>query len=239
LNRALARKLQVLVDEGGAVDQVYEASRWSTRVQKFIQTAIGEEQASDFISLTSHDAFDTVASQRGYLEGLIVLEEGEDPMEGSHSKKLDSRKVFVVHGRDEAAKEGVARFIEKVGLQPIILHEQANAGRTIIEKFEVYSGDVAFAVVLLTPDDVGSAAGEVSNTRPRARQNVIMELGYFIGRLGRTRVCALHKGNVELPSDYQGVVYVEMDGGGAWKSKVAQELVQSKISIDLTGLLGG
>jgi predicted nucleotide-binding protein len=239
LNRALVRKLQELVEEGGAVDQPYEASRWSARAQKFLQTAIGAEQARDFISLTDDNVFDTVGSQRGYLEGLIVLAEGEGPMEGSHSTKSDSRKVFVVHGHDEAAKEGVARFIEKVGLQPIILHEQANAGRTIIEKFEVYPGDVAFAVVLLTPDDVGSAAGEVSNTRPRARQNVIMELGYFVGRLGRTRVCALHKGNVELPSDYQGVVYVEMDSAGAWKSKHAQELVQSKISIDLTGLLGG
>jgi predicted nucleotide-binding protein len=144
--------------------------------------------------------------------------------------------VFVVHGHDDAAKEGVARFLEKIGLDPIILHEQPSSGRTVIEKFEMFSNDVAFAVVLLTPDDVGSKAGGPSQSR--ARQNVIMELGYFMGRLGRTRVCALHKGNVELPSDYQGILYLPMDEAGAWKAKLAQELIHSKITIDLNGLLG-
>ena len=114
-----------------------------------------------------------------------------------------------------------------------------NSGRTIIEKFEVFSSDIVFAVILLTPDDVGAPANEATALNLRARQNVILELGYFIGRLGRTKVCALHKGCVELPSDYQGVVYVEVDSAGAWKAKLAQELVQAKLSIDLTALLAG
>ena len=99
-----------------------------------------------------------------------------------------------------------------------------------------------FAVVLLTPDDMGCVAGskiDVAQLKPRARQNVILELGYFIGRLGRTRVCALHKGNVELPSDYQGVSTCRWTTVGAWKVKLAQEFVQVKISIELKGLLGG
>ena len=104
----------------------------------------------------------------------------------------------------------MARFLEKLGLQPIILHEQPNSGRTIIEKFETYSSDISFAIVLLTPDDIGGINENDQEQQPRARQNVIMELGYFMGRLGRTRVCALHKGGVELPSDYQGVVYIAM-----------------------------
>ena len=93
--------------------------------------------------------------------------------------------------------------------------------------------------MLLTPDDQGAATVSPENIRPRARQNVILELGYFIGRLGRFRVCALHKGGVELPSDYQGVIYVDMDAAGGWKSKLAQELVQAKLPIDLSGLIVG
>ncbi|MBW8832095.1 MAG: nucleotide-binding protein [Burkholderiales bacterium] len=133
----------------------------------------------------------------------------------------------------------MGRFLEKLGLQPIILHEQANSGRTVIEKFELYSNDIAFAVVLLTPDDYDESITKPDASRPRARQNVILELGYFMGRLGRTHVCALHKGGVELPSDYQGVLYIEIDSTGAWKAKLAQEFVQAKLSIDLSALLGG
>jgi predicted nucleotide-binding protein len=150
---------------------------------------------------------------------------------------LDTREVFVVHGHDGEAKESVARFLEKLGLVPIILHEQPSQGRTVIEKFEISSKNVAFAVVLLTPDDVGGTTDEATDLRPRARQNVILELGYFMGRLGRTRVCALYKGGVELPSDFQGVVYIEFDPAGAWRTKLAQELLGAKITIKLEGLI--
>jgi hypothetical protein len=109
-----------------------------------------------------------------------------------------SRRVFVVHGHDEGTREAVARLLERLDFKPIILHEQANQGRTIIEKVEAH-GDVAFAVILLTPDDEGCAAG--STPEPRPRQNVLLELGYFIGRLGRGRVCALRRGEMELPTD--------------------------------------
>jgi predicted nucleotide-binding protein len=146
--------------------------------------------------------------------------------------------VFVVHGHDNEAKESTARLLQRLGLEPIILHEQPSGGRTIIEKFEVYSNSVVFAVVLLTPDDLGAAASSSSDLNKRARQNVILELGYFMGRLGRTRVCALHRGGIELPSDYQGVIYIEMDAAGAWKRQLAQELVQCKIPIALEALLG-
>jgi predicted nucleotide-binding protein len=97
-------------------------------------------------------------------------------------------------------KESVARFLEKLDLRPIILHEQPNKGRTVIEKFEAHS-DVGFAVVLLTPDDVGGLASSPDKLSRRARQNVILELGYFIGKLGRAKVCALYKEGVEIPSD--------------------------------------
>lgn len=115
-----------------------------------------------------------------------------------------SRKVFIVHGHDDGARETVARFLERIGLEAIILQEQANQGQTIIEKMVVHS-DVGFAVVLLTPDDEGCAKGRVPE--PRARQNMLLELGYFIGRLGREKVCALKRGTLEIPSDFAGVVW--------------------------------
>ena len=142
-----------------------------------------------------------------------------------------TNKVFVVHGHDEAAKLTVARLLEKLGLEPIILHEQANQGRTIIEKIEKYS-DVAFAVVLLTPDDVGALKNKKPELKSRARQNVILELGFFLGSLGRQRVCPLVKGDVEKPSDYDGVVYTKLDDEGAWKMKLVQELMAADFAVD-------
>lgn len=140
-----------------------------------------------------------------------------------------SKKIFIVHGRDDGARESVARFLERIGLEAIILHEQANQGRTVIEKVEAH-GDVGFAVVLLTPDDEGCAKG--GNLEPRARQNVLLELGYFIGRLGRKRVCALKRGGVEIPSDFAGVVWEEMDPSGGWKQSLARELKAAGQEID-------
>ena len=146
-------------------------------------------------------------------------------------KGSESRRVFVVHGHDEAARETVARFLERLKLVPVILHEQPNEGRTIIEKIEDHA-DVGFAVVLLTPDDVGALATERDDLKPRARQNVILELGYFIGELGRERVCALKKGGVETPSDYDGVVYTELDEAGAWKIGLVKELKAAGFQVD-------
>lgn len=142
-----------------------------------------------------------------------------------------SNKVFVVHGHEEGPREMVARFLERLGLVSVILHEQASRGRTVIEKVEEH-GDVAFAVVLLTPDDEGRAknGGELM---PRARQNVVLELGYFLARLGRDRVCALKRGGVEIPSDYAGVVWTDMDQGGGWRLTLARELKSVGFDVDL------
>ena len=144
-------------------------------------------------------------------------------------KQPSSRKVFIVHGHDDGARETVARFLERIGLEAVILHEQANQGRTIIEKV-VANSDVGFAVVLLTPDDEGCVKGGA--LEPRARQNVLLELGYFIGRLGRDKVCALKRGTLEIPSDFAGVVWEAMDSSGGWKQALARELEAAEHSID-------
>jgi predicted nucleotide-binding protein len=143
----------------------------------------------------------------------------------------DSKKVFIVHGHDNELKEKSARFLEKIGLEPIILHEQVNGGLTIIEKFELNS-EVQFAIILMTPDDVGSAKGDTNNLNPRARQNVILELGYFMGKLGRNKVCALIKSNIERPSDYDGVIYIAIDNSDGWKLLLVKELKQAGLVFD-------
>ena len=140
-----------------------------------------------------------------------------------------SNKVFIVHGHDGEARESVARFLGVIGFVPIILHEQASKGRTVIEKVEAHS-DVGFAIVLLTPDDEGCQKGGIPE--PRARQNVLLELGYFIGRLGRDKVCALKRGTVEIPSDFAGVVWQEMNAGNGWKQALARELKAAGHQID-------
>lgn len=145
---------------------------------------------------------------------------------------LSTSRVFIVHGHDEAARETTARFLERLGLEPVILHEQASGGRTIIEKLEHYS-DVGYAVILLTPDDEGRKKSLDEPYRDRARQNVILELGYFTGKLGRNRVCALHRGSVEIPTDYLGVLYVPLDEGGGWQLRLAKELKAAGFDIDM------
>jgi predicted nucleotide-binding protein len=148
------------------------------------------------------------------------------------SKFPANTKIFIVHGRDEGPKNTVARFVSQLGLTPIILHEQPSEGRTLSEKLERH-GDVGFAIVLLTPEDVGKKKDDKGKGKDRARQNVILELGYFWGRLGRERVCALVDGDVEKPSDYDGVIYVALDSAGAWQLTLAKELRAVGYKVDL------
>ena len=148
-----------------------------------------------------------------------------------------TNKVFVVHGHDNAAKHELARFLERVELEAVILHEQPNQGRTIIEKFIEHAGEVAFAVVLFTPDDLGGAQA-ASTQAARARQNVVFELGYFVGQLGRGRVCLLRKGDVEIPSDLYGVIYTELDENEGWKIALVKELKAARLTFDANKVWG-
>lgn len=140
-----------------------------------------------------------------------------------------SKEVFVIHGKDENIKNEVKILLAEVGLEPVILAEQASKGLTIIEKFERHA-DVAFAVALLTPDDRGSESSETEQMF-RARQNVVFELGFFLGKLGRERVCALTKGTVEIPSDYSGVVYIDL-AQSDWKYELVRELRKAGLDAD-------
>ncbi len=159
----------------------------------------------------------------------ILRERANAVTEEWASAQPRTRDVFIVHGHDDAAREEVARFLSKADFNPVILHEQASGGRTVIEKLEKYA-DVGFAVILLTPDDVGGPKD--GTMQPRARQNVIAELFYFIGKLGRERVCALKKGDLEIPSDIGGVVYVPLDAGGGWRQTLLRELEAVAYEVD-------
>ncbi len=183
------------------------------------------------------------------IQELELFAEDAPTLKASSQKPSTSstnKNVFVVHGHDEKLKTQVEQFLERLGLQPIILHKQPDQGQTIIEKFEKHS-DVSFAVVLFTPDDEGrkkpanlhwsdpfiTPAPELT---PRARQNVILEFGYFLGKLGRPKVCGLYCEGVELPSDYDGVLYTKVDEDEAWHLKLFKELKAAGFDVDANRL---
>jgi predicted nucleotide-binding protein len=148
-----------------------------------------------------------------------------------------SNKVFLVHGRDEAARNEVALFLRAIGLDPIILHLRPNGGRHLLTKFREESEGATFAVVLMTPDDTGGIAEVNAAVQPRARQNVVFELGFFIGKLGPTNVAALLKSTVEKPSDFDGIAYIAYGPGTPWKTELARELHHAKVVFDATAVL--
>ena len=141
-------------------------------------------------------------------------------------------KVFISHGHDREGITTVAKFVEALGLKPTVLDEQPKKGQTIIDKFEEQADEAGFAIVLLTPDDVGSSKA-TGKRKPRARQDVIFELGYLLGGLGGGRVCALYKEGVELPSGIRDVAYVPMDSADDWKLKLSQGMRKAGLPVDM------
>jgi len=166
---------------------------------------------------------------------LIPLASPPDSRQNVEDSRMTT-DVFIVHGHDKEMEQAVARVLSRLGLDPIILHEQPNNGQTIIEKFETNAIRAGFVVVLLSPDDVGYPANKPKAKKPRARQNVILELGYFVGKLGRKYVFPLKRGEVEVPSDYQGVAYIDYDASGAWRLKLVQELQEAGYDVDANAL---
>ncbi len=174
--------------------------------------SLGDTRVSDLITIIG-DKINCIDSIIERLE-LIPLSSACKPATSQQVIKSQpiSKKIFVVHGHDEKIKTELELFLHENHLEPVVLHRQADQGLTIIEKFEKYS-DVGYAFILLTPDEIAYLASEDSkpdNERHkefRARPNVLFEFGYFVGKLGRSRVCCLYTGNVSLPSDVQGMIY--------------------------------
>jgi len=190
--------------------------------------------SEDFRKLKAFN--NNVESAKLYIQSRISELE-EEALEAEHipekleaSLQQNTRNVFVVHGHDHGSKETVARFLTQLELDPIILHEKPNEGRTIIEKFE-HHANVAFAVVILSPDDVGFAKNAPETKEQRARQNVIFELGFFVGKLGRIRTFALLLPGVTKPSDFDGVLYIPMQGD-SWKMEIVRVLKAAGLDVD-------
>jgi len=222
--RWLANVLRALDEKFGA------DSQYSTTIRSFTWKETGTRIYSgyDFQSQRERDHQNAFRRQMGQAKGILqsavdALTEKIAETEEETAQSFDPKKVFIVHGHNETVKQTVARVLESIGLTPIILAEQPDKGRTVIEKFENEGNDVGFAVVLLTADDKGRK-NYARKMQDRARQNVVFEMGYFMALLGRERVMLLLQDGVEKPSDLNGVVYTALDKDGAWKYRLVKEL---------------
>jgi len=221
------KKIKTLIKEGESFDfQKYQHAEyiaWKMKVKNNIFIFFGKSSPI-FESFNKADYVPEILDPKikliqdrdlllGNLYGVIDILELDIKMEDSEKKTFEkSNRVFIVHGHDEKMKNQLEIFLSEIGLESVVLHRKPDEGLTIIEKFEKYS-DVGYAFILITPDDIGYSLTEDSkpedkkNKEKRARQNVIFEFGYFVGRLGRRRVCCLYKEGVSLPTDVSGMIY--------------------------------
>jgi predicted nucleotide-binding protein len=218
-----------------------EMQAWIAECEDFILSHFGEESSPwrvfkrfnrDSLDGNYQDTFD---KQKNIIVSALSSCLRITPKKQDKSKsnvELDKSQVFIVHGHDEEAKSKTARFVEKLGFDAIILHEKASSSKTIIEKIEEYS-NVGFGIVLYTPCDTGAKQSENPEYKSRARQNVVFEHGFLIGKLKRKNVCALVKDTVEIPNDISGVVYINMDESNAWMYTVAKEMKESGYDVDM------
>ena len=245
----LRRALDIIPELMNLQSDSPEFMEWEEKTRVAISLTFGDnsEHFRGFkgIYFSTPSPFYPIVYERGLNAAKAklktMIEQIEEDWDGDNQAQIlssaqandrpSTKEIFIVHGRDKDTKNTVARFLEKLDLIPVILAEMPGKGRTIIEKFEQHS-QVGFAIVLLTPDDAGSLQGDNNNLSPRARQNVIFELGFFIGCLGRKRVCALTKGEVEIPSDYAGIEYIPLDDSGGWQSRLIQELKSAGFNVD-------
>jgi predicted nucleotide-binding protein len=199
------------------------------RANAIVEFAIGNPTAttaenslfSAFIVRRTISLTNDLEAPDATITGKVVVQppqRGEEPKFSGRSPN----RVFVVHGQNESARSAIVSFLSKVGLDGIVLHEQPSMGRHLLTKFIKEAELVTFAIVLMTDDDVGSLKGAA--LAPRARQNVILELGYFLSHLGQQRVCALITPGLETPSDFDGIVYIRMDDGRQWETELMREL---------------
>lgn len=177
------------------------------------QYSVWNNGKKKLINLLNNMKFDIVSFSR------------TDAQISENFSKTLGKKIFIVHGHNNEMKEAVARLLENKKFEPIIFHEQANKGRTIIEKLIQEGNTVSFAIILLSGDDIFQTTE--GKKVVRTRQNVILELGYFLGILGKERVFVLYStdNDFEMPSDFHGVLYTEYDKYGAWKTELCKELI--------------
>jgi len=233
------RRLLESLFNGGQLLREYEDQQHSPYDGAF------DETIPQFIKTEKKIIQRLITKLEAIRDGLQYMEEPQ-PAQVTFPRpdilpQKDVPKVFLVHGRDVPAAHSVARVLDKIGLNPIILKEQAHAGRTIIQKFQEHA-DVHFAVILLTADDVGGLRedyeSDSKSLKSRARQNVILELGYFLGLFRGKNFCLLLEKDVELPSDLDGLGWHRFDPNGTeWIARLGKELQAGQIQIDMQALM--
>ena len=249
----LQSMLDELQDLSGVRYHSRQVSDWLSNTKKAIQYAFDDKsKVSQFLKETIRMRSFTGTEVERQIEYMVALNGAkkflqslldevdrfwEDdmpaqvPMTAKASIEPNDKDVFVVHGRNQEVLKSVMVFLKNLGLNPIILSEQPGKGRSIIKKFEDHA-QVKYAIALLTPDDKAVLNKSTGKKKLRARQNVIFEMGFFVGSLGRERLAALRLGEVEIPSDYVGVEYIKLDER-TWKRKLYKELREAGFSIDV------
>jgi hypothetical protein len=207
--------------------------RWNeTKIRIFEGPATAD--ISDFTSALGPGAYEMTRVLSDVTDRYITGAPGGAPAVAD----VPGNTIFLVHGSNVARREEVARFLGTVlgaDVPVVILHEQPNLGRTILEKFEESAAQAQFAVVILTADDEARPRG-TETWESRSRQNVVFEMGFFFGKLGRGRVGVLYEAGVERPSDIDGLVYIALDEAGGWKLQLSHEMRACGIDIDLNRL---
>lgn len=191
---------------------------------------------SDYVKEHKQNIQRQITVLESIIERLPLIPTNNPDKVEFDEKRKSTNKIFIVHGHNNEIKQTLARTITQLKLEPIILHEQTEQGKTIIDKFEQNSSDINFAIILLTADDEGKAKKE-DTYKTRARQNVVFEMGYFIGKLGRERVFLLLENGVDKPGDLDGIVYIPIDNADGWKLKLVQELKAAGYSVTADNLL--
>jgi predicted nucleotide-binding protein len=194
-----------------------EYDSWAGAMMIMREPSLGEKTADVYKDVDKKiHRIDSIIERLELIPQACEVQTTAQSENPSSSLQPRNKKVFVVHGRDEVAKTSLEVFLHEIGLEPVVLHRQADVGMTVIEKFEKHS-DVGYAFILLTPDEVAYLSSEedkpdaIREKEKRARPNVIFEFGYFVGKLGRSRVCCLYTGDVALPSDVSGMIYKRYD----------------------------
>lgn len=166
-----------------------------------------------------------------FIEAIKDIVNANPEFESDEIQKVHGNTVFIIHGHDHYLKTEVQLLLERVGVLNVVLHEKADGGRNIIDKLIEESNSANYAIALISPDDT------LNDGSKRARQNVILEIGYFLGKLGKSRVRLIKKGESEMPSDLNGILYENYDKSGSWKLKLCKELLYAGIALDLKAVI--
>lgn len=260
-----ARRTRVEYDDAAKADFVAKYNKWNDRNMAIYRTSFEVAESIYFHEYESYDGLiwgsdaikeykDKIQRMMNHMQGDIErsdlmqcsVAEQQTPVAVSSEPQVLSQDIFIVHGHNEEMKQAVARTVSQLGLKPIILHEQPNGGKTIIEKFERNAEHINFAIILLSADDLAASVRDLKGVKDedlrqhlemRARQNVVFEMGYFTGKLGRANVFFLLQDGVSKPGDLDGIVYTAYDAARAWRFELVKELKNAGYKVSADALL--